>query len=266
MPTQGPWAESNVCHKKQSPSLCSPLPSCPLERAGNRQRGLANVRGLATGERERERREGGREGEKVYSVYREGYTKRCWSVQTYRLLMRRYTHCLHRDHGLRATCATINNHLLSAHLCLLVRWSGLATVREGWQTSEGWQQERERERGGREGGREGSWSVQTYRLLMRSYTHCLHRDHGLRATCATINNHLLSAHLCLLVLWSWLTTVREGWQTSEGWQQERERERGGRERMSTVCIERATQSVVGVCKHIGSSCEDTHIAYTGTMG
>ena len=36
--------------------------------------------------------------------------------------------------------------------------------------------------------------------------------------------------------------------------------------MSTVCIERATQSVVGVCKHIGSSCEVTHIAYTGTMG
>ena len=50
----------------------------------------------------------------------------------------------------------------------------------------------------------------------------------------------------------------------------RERERGGREggreRMSTVCIERATQSVVGVCKHIGSSCEATHLAYTGTMG
>ena len=36
--------------------------------------------------------------------------------------------------------------------------------------------------------------------------------------------------------------------------------------VSTVCIERATQSVVGVCKHIGSSCGDTHIAYTGTMG
>ena len=153
------------------------------ERAGKRQR--------AGNRREREREEGGREGENVYSVYREGYTKRCWSVQTYRLLMRSYTHCLHRDHGLRATCATINNHLLSAHLCLLVRWSGLATVREGWQTSEGWQQERERERGGRE---------------------------------------------------------------------------GGRERKSTVCIERATQSVVGVCKHIGSSCGDTHIAYTGTMG
>ena len=210
-------------------------------------------------------------------MYREGYTKRCWSVQTYRLLMRSYTHCLHRDHGLRATCATINNHLLSAHLCLLVRWRWLATVREGWQTSEGWQQERERER---ERGREGEkvysvyregytkrcWSVQTYRLLMRRYTHCLHRDHGLRATCATINNHLLSAHLCLPVRWSWLTTVREGWQTSEGWQQERERERGGRERKSTVCTERATQSVVGVCKHIGSSCGDTHIAYTGTMG
>ena len=190
--------------------------------------------------------------------------------------MRRYTHCLHRDHGLRAMCATRNNHLLSAHLCLLVRWSGLATGREGWQTSEGWQQERERERereeGGREGGREGGnvysvyregytkrcWSVQTYRLLMRSYTHCLHRDHGLRATCATINNHLLSAHLCLLVRWSGLATVREGWQTSEGWQQERERERGGRERKSTVCIERATQSVVGVCKHIGSSCGELH--------
>ena len=155
------------------------------ERAGKRQR-AGNRR-----KREREREEGGREGENVYSVYREVYTKRCWSVQTYRLLMRSYTHCLHRDHGLRATCATRNNHLLSAHLCLLVRWSGLATVREGWQTSEGWQQERERERGGRE---------------------------------------------------------------------------GGRERKSTVCIERATQSVVGVCKHIGSSCGDTHIAYTGTMG
>ena len=164
MPTQGPWAESNVCHKKQSPSLCSPLPSCPLERAGNRQRGLATGReGWQTSdgwqqesERERGGREGGREGEKVYSVYREGYTKRCWSVQTYRLLMRSYTHCLHRDHGLRATCATINNHLLSAHLCLLVRWSwlagnsqrGLANVR-GLATGE-----RERERGGREGGRE----------------------------------------------------------------------------------------------------------------
>ena len=215
MPTQGPWAESKVCHKKQSPSLCSPLPSCPLERAGNRQRWLANVSGLATGERERERerggREGGREGGNVYSVYREGYTKRCWSVQTYRLLMRSSTHCLHRDHGLRATCATINNHLLSAHLCLLVRWSGLATVREGWQTSEGWQQERERERERerREGGREGEnvysvyregytkrcWSVQTYRLLMRRYTPCLHRDHGLRAMCATRNNHLLMLHM-----------------------------------------------------------------------
>ena len=229
------------------------------ERAGKRQRAGNTSEELATGERERERREGGREGENVYSVYREGYTKRCWSVQTYRLLMRSYTHCLHRDHGLRATCATRNNHLLSAHLCLLVRWSGLATVREGWQTSEGWQQERERERereeGGREGGREGGnvysvyregytkrcWSVQTYRLLMRSYTHCLHRDHGLRATCATINNHLLSAHLCLLVRWSGLATVREGWQTSEGWQQERERERereGGREggRESLQCV------------------------------
>ena len=69
----------------------------------------------------------------------------------------------------------------------------------------------------------------------------------------------------------WQQSERAGKRQRAGNRREREREReggreGGRERKSTVCIERATQSVVGVCKHIGSSCGDTHIAYTGTMG